>query len=131
MGPINIAQMLLVQHEYISYTKAVASMLGYLIAYNAYLLYIRYQTGLYVYIFMNEMSNFGVGIFIISMLVITVGIYGFARFLHQRWHRNEGQLDGRDIVVRANYRPSESTTVGTGHMGSSLDGLTLSIIENC
>lgn len=86
IAPINLAELLLVRHKYSSDSKALVPLVGYILSYTSYLLFIRYRTGRFVYPFLNQMDAVPVGAFITGMAVFTVIFYKSGKLLHDLAH---------------------------------------------
>lgn len=86
IAPINLAELILVKHQYTSDRKQIIPLVGYVCSYISYLLYIRFQTGRFVYPFLNHMDAIPVGAFITGTAVSVVIIFKGAKILHNAIH---------------------------------------------
>lgn len=86
IAPINLFELLTVKHEYSTDKRAIVPLTGYILSYSTFLLYIRYQTGRFVYPFLNEMNGVQVGAFMAGMAVFTVIVYKSGKILHNLAH---------------------------------------------
>lgn len=119
--PINFIQLAVMKHNYLPDKEALISLSGFLMLYNVYILYIRWQTGKFVYVFMNKMSGVLVGVFIVGMLIMALAFYKLGKFIHDYRHKNNIEPAQREIVVRADYKVSSRSA------RDNSNGLTLSI----
>lgn len=86
IAPINLTELLLVKHKYSKDRRAIVPLVGYILSYTSYLLFIRYQTGRFVYPFLNKMDAVPVGAFITGMAVFTVIFYKSGKLVHDFAH---------------------------------------------
>lgn len=86
IAPINLAELFLVKHQYSSDKQSVIPLTGYMASYTVFLLYIRYQTGRWVYPFLNKMDAIPVGAFILGMAAFTVFTYKSGKLVHNFIH---------------------------------------------
>jgi hypothetical protein len=86
IAPINLIELLAFKKQYSSDKKAVTTLAAYTFAYTSYLLYIKWQTGRFVYPFLNHFTPTGTGVFIVGLMVMVIGIYKTGKFLHDAVH---------------------------------------------
>lgn len=86
IAPINLAELLLVRHHYTSDRRSLTPLVGYVLSYTSFLLYIRFQTGRFVYPFLNKMDAVPVGAFMTGMAVFTIIFYKSGKLLHDCMH---------------------------------------------
>lgn len=86
IAPINLIELLAFRKQYSSDKKAITTLTGYTCAYTTYLLYIKWQTGRFVYPFLNHFTPSGVGVFIVGLTVMVVAIYKTGKYLHDAAH---------------------------------------------
>lgn len=86
IAPINLTELLMVRHHYSSDRKALIPLISYIASYTSFLLYIRFQTGRFVYPFLNQLDAVPVGAFITSMAVFTIIFYKSGKLLHDFAH---------------------------------------------
>lgn len=86
IAPINLAELLLVRKQYSTDRRAVTALAGYTLSYTTFLLYIRFQTGRFVYPFLNKMDAVPVGAFISGMVVFVIIVYKSGQLLHDFVH---------------------------------------------
>lgn len=86
IGPINLIELLAIKKQYSRERTAITALTGYTLLYTSYLLYIRWQTGRYVYPFLNHMSAVPIGAFIAGMVVFVLASYKGAKLLHDFFH---------------------------------------------
>lgn len=86
IGPINLAELLLVRHHYSNDRKAIVPLSAFMISYTAFLLFIRFQTGRFVYPFLNKMDAVPVGAFMAGMATFTIIVYKSGKILHDFVH---------------------------------------------
>lgn len=86
IAPINLAELLLNKKEYSSDRRSIIALVGYTVSYTSFLLYIRWQTGRFVYRFLNHMSAVPVGAFITGMVVYGICAYKSGKLLHNLVH---------------------------------------------
>lgn len=73
--PVNLIELLMVKHQYFKDRYSLTSVVSYTSAYSAFVLYIRSQTGKFVYPFLNKMDAVQVGVFIATMVVSSAIVY--------------------------------------------------------
>ena len=86
IAPINLAELVFIRHQYSSDRKAIIPLVGYMLSYATFLLYIRLKTGRFVYPFLNAMDTVPAGAFIAGMAVATVFIYKSGKLVHNLIH---------------------------------------------
>lgn len=86
IAPVNLVELISYRHHFLKDSKAIKPLLGYMISYTSYLLYIRYQTGRFVYPFLNKMDAIPVGAFIVGMAVYTVIMYKSGKIISDVVH---------------------------------------------
>lgn len=86
IAPINLMEVILVNHQYPSDKKALTPLIGYLASYTSFLLYIKFKTGRFVYPFLNEMSAVPVGAFFVGVGVFAVFFYKSGKIIHDLVH---------------------------------------------
>lgn len=86
IAPINLIEILAFKKQYSSNKKAITTLATYTFAYTSYLLFIKYQTGRYVYPFLNRFPPAGTGVFIAGLTVMVIGIYKLGKVLHDSIH---------------------------------------------
>lgn len=86
IAPINLIELIFSRHSYSNDRKALIPLVGYLVSYSAFGLYIRFQTGRFVYPFLNKLDYPSVGGFIVGSIVFTVIFYKSGKFLHDVVH---------------------------------------------
>lgn len=96
IAPINMAELLLVKHNYSSDKKSLVPLTGYMATYISYILYIRIQTGRFVYPFLNKMGPMSVGGYIVGAATSAVIVYKIGKLIHGFVHginlpRGKGQ----------------------------------------
>lgn len=84
--PVNIVELFAVKHQYASDRKAITSLVAYTSSYSTFLVYIRLQTGRWVYPFLNKMDPLPVGVFITSTIIVGVVVYKVAKIIHDLFH---------------------------------------------
>lgn len=85
--PLNLVEIILVKHKYSEKIKSsIISLVGFILTYTTFILYIRYQTGRFVYPFLNKMDPIAIGTFMIAMAVYTIGMYQCGKFLNNFVH---------------------------------------------
>lgn len=94
IAPINLAELILVKKQYSSDRKALTPMIAYMVSYTTFLLYIRFQTGRFVYPFLNEMDAVSVGAFMTGMSVFTVIYYKSGKLIHDFVHGIRNSFGG-------------------------------------
>lgn len=86
IAPINLAELILVKHNYSSDRRALTPLLGYILSYTTFILYIRFTTGRFVYPFLNKLDAVPVGAIIAGMAVFTVAVYKSGKLIHDFFH---------------------------------------------
>lgn len=86
IAPINLAELLLNKKQYSTDKRSMTALAAYTISYTSYLLYIRWQTGRFVYPFLNQMSAVPVGAFIVGMVAYGICVYKSGKLLHDLVH---------------------------------------------
>lgn len=86
IAPINIVELLANKKEFSTDRRSITALAGYTVSYTSFLLYIRWQTGRFVYPFLNHMDAFSVGAFITGMVVYAITMYKSGKFLHDAVH---------------------------------------------
>lgn len=86
IAPINILELILAKKQYSSDKRSITALAGYTLSYTSFLLYIRFQTGRFVYPFLNNMDTIPVGAFIAGMVVFVVVTYKAGQILHDFVH---------------------------------------------
>lgn len=86
IAPINLIELLIVKHQYSTDRRAIVPLTAYIASYTSYLLYIRFQTGRFVYPFLNKMDAVPVGAFICGMAVFAVCFYKSGKLVHDFVH---------------------------------------------
>lgn len=93
IAPINLTELLMIRHHYSSDRKALIPLVGYISSYTTFLLYIRFQTGRFVYPFLNQLDAIPVGAFISGMAVFTIVYYKSGKLIHDFVHGLRGFKD--------------------------------------
>uniref|UniRef100_A0A6G1SP14 Androgen-induced gene 1 protein n=1 Tax=Aceria tosichella TaxID=561515 RepID=A0A6G1SP14_9ACAR len=88
IAPINLIELLAFRKQYSSDKKAIATLTGYTVAYTSYLMYIKWQTGRFVYPFLNHFTPVGVGVFIVGLTAMVIGLYKCGKYMHDAAHGN-------------------------------------------
>lgn len=102
--PINMLELFLERKLYPSDWRALPSLVGTVLLYTTFLLYIRSSTGKFPYPFLNKMEPLQVAAFIAAMLATAVASYKLGQLLHDSLHgalrpgashsrKKEGPLD--------------------------------------
>lgn len=97
IAPINMVELVLNRKQYSSDRRSITALAGYTVSYTSFLLYIRWQTGRFVYPFLNHMSAVPVGAFIVGMVVYGICAYKSGKFLHDFVH-GIGAIKNKFIV---------------------------------
>lgn len=82
--PVNVWQAFLTYHSY--YRKGYLATFLFLLTYAILTVYIRWRAGLFVYPFMNEMSNISVIIYFASVLFSSIALYESGFFITGIFH---------------------------------------------
>lgn len=84
--PINLFELYLVRHEYSASSKSLPVLLGYMLTYATFLVYMKLQSGVFVYGFLNQLDFKGVTIVLASAAVIVSGFFFFGKALTKLFH---------------------------------------------
>lgn len=84
--PINLIELIAIKKQYSSDKRSITTLSAYTLSYLSFLLYIRWQTGRFVYPFLNQMDSVGVSAFITGMVVYVVVMYKSGKLLHDCVH---------------------------------------------
>lgn len=86
IAPINLVELISIRKQYSTDKRSLTALAGYTLSYTSFLLYIRWQTGRFVYPFLNKMSAVPVGAFMTGMVVFVICAYKSGKLLHDLVH---------------------------------------------
>lgn len=113
IAPINLLELVMNKKQYSSDRRSMTALAGYTLSYTSFLLYIRWQTGRFVYPFLNHMDAFSVGAFITGMVVFGVVSFKSGKLLHDFVH---GVKTLKDTITGGG---SSGTSAGASTGGSA------------
>lgn len=140
MMPINLVQLMLVQHQFSSDRLAVKSLLVYILAYASYLFYIRFRTGRYVYIFLNKMNGWAIATFIAILVGLALLIYWAGKLLHGLVHdyRNRQIGENQAVYCTGSHNSGIGSTIQSNATiwpgadpAANSNGMRVIVIEHC
>ena len=108
IAPVNLIELLINKKQYSSDKRAISALASYTAAYTSFLLYIRWQTGRFVYPFLNQMDNVSVGVFILGTVVFGIATYKAGKLLHDLVH-GAGRVKEK-LVSRSGSRDNAETS---------------------
>lgn len=111
IAPINLMELLLTKHEYSSNRKSLSPLAGYILSYTSFTLYIRFQTGRFVYPFLNNMNSVSVGAFIVGMMVFGVCIFKSGQVLHNFVHGVKTAIKGKAPKKKKGWQPADNDCI--------------------
>lgn len=94
IAPINLVELLISRKQF-SDKKSIIGLTGYTVTYSSFVLYIRLQTGRFVYPFLNKMDAVPVGLFIVGMIGCAVLLFKAGKCVHDLVHKTQAIKSGK------------------------------------
>lgn len=84
--PINLIELYIVNHVYSPNKKSYMTLLGHLLSYSAFILYIRFETGRWVYPILNKLDGLPAGAVILASGLFALFCYKSGKIVHDMIH---------------------------------------------